>query len=99
MERIANLFELRYKKLNGEDGNIGLITNGKGMSMATIDMVNILHGKAANYLDFNISNSIDDSLQALNLMDYDHRVKVLLINLFAGGSDLVRIAEGIMKAR
>lgn len=39
LERIASFNELRYKKLNNEAGNIGLITNGKGLSMATIDIV------------------------------------------------------------
>lgn len=99
LERIASFNELRYKKLNNDEGNIGLITNGKGLSQATIDLIDQLHGKPANYLDFTISSSIEDVLQALDLMEYDERVKVVFFNIFAGGGDLQRIAEGIQKAR
>ena len=95
LERIASFNELRYKKLNDEEGNIGLITNGKGLSMATIDIVESMHGKPANYLDFTISSTIEDVLYALDLMEYDTRVQVVFFNIFAGGGDTMRIAEGI----
>lgn len=48
LERIASLHELRYKKVNDSDGNIGVISNGRGLSLATIDLLNLYHGKAAN---------------------------------------------------
>ena len=57
-----------------------------------------MHGKAANYLDLNGASSIEDVLQALDLMEYDKRVKVVLINLFGGALDIKPIAEGIVKA-
>eukprot|EP00354_Favella_ehrenbergii_P003523 CAMPEP_0170471290 /NCGR_PEP_ID=MMETSP0123-20130129/13542_1 /TAXON_ID=182087 /ORGANISM="Favella ehrenbergii, Strain Fehren 1" /LENGTH=191 /DNA_ID=CAMNT_0010738855 /DNA_START=441 /DNA_END=1016 /DNA_ORIENTATION=- len=88
LERIATFNELRYRKLNGQEGNIGLITNGKGMSMATLDLIEQLHGKPANYLDFTVSSSIEDILYALDLMQYDERVKVVLINIFGGGLEI-----------
>ena len=75
-----------------------MITNGKGMSMATLDLVDQLHGKPANYLDFTISSTIEDILYGLDLLQYDDRVKVVLINIFGGGLDIMRMAEGIIKA-
>ena len=67
--------------------------------MATMDLVESLHGKPANYLDFTISSTIEDVLYALDLMEYDTRVQVVFMNVFAGGGDILRIAEGIQKAR
>lgn len=99
LERIASFHELRYKKLNEDEGNIGLITNGSGLSKACIDLIHQLHGKPANQLDFTIASSIEDMLQALDLMEFDERVKVVLINIFGGGLDVHRISEGIIKAR
>ena len=99
LERIASFNELRYKKLNDDDGNIGLITNGKGLSMATLDLISSMHGKPANFLDLYGASSIEDILYALELMEYDTRVKVVFINIFGGALDIQRIAEGIIKAR
>ena len=99
LERIASFHELRYQKLNELEGNIGLITNGAGLTSATIDLIHQLHGKPANRLDFTTASSIEDMLQALDLMEYDERVKVVLINIFGGGLDIHRISEGIVKAR
>ena len=71
LERIASFHELRYQKLNELEGNIGLITNGAGLTSATIDLIHQLHGKPANRLDFTTASSIEDMLQALDLMEYD----------------------------
>ena len=90
--------DLNYEKINGDEGNIGLITNGYGLALATTDLLDQMHGKAANYLDLNGGSSIEDVLQALDLMEYDKRVKVVLINLFGGALDIKPIAEGIVKA-
>lgn len=57
-----------------------------------------MHGKAANFLDFTTASTIEDVLYALDLMQYDKRIKVVLINIFSGGFDTRRAAEGIMKA-
>ena len=86
-------------KLNNEEGNIGLITNGKGLSDATIDVLDHLHGKVANNLDLTTASSIEDIMYGLDLMEYDTRVKVVLINIFGGGVDTQRISEGIVVAQ
>ena len=57
-----------------------------------------MHGKAANYMDFTTASSIEDVLYGLDIMQYDTRVKVVLINIFGGGLDTHRVAEGIIKA-
>ena len=62
LERIASLNDLNYEKINGEEGNIGLITNGYGLALATTDLLDQMHGKAANYLDLNGASSIEDVL-------------------------------------
>ena len=58
----------------------------------------MMHGKTANYMDLSISTSIEDILYGLDLMEYDRRVKVVLMNVFGGGADVQRIAEGVMIA-
>ena len=48
----------------------------------------MMHGKTANYMDLSISTSIEDVLYGLDLMEYDKRVKVVLMNIFGGGADV-----------
>jgi len=67
--------------------------------MATLDLISSMHGKPANFLDLYGASSIEDILYALELMEYDTRVKVVFINIFGGALDIQRIAEGIIKAR
>ena len=88
LERIASLHDLRYKKLNSDEGNIGLITNGFGLSMASSDLLHLMHGKTANYMDLSIASSIEDMLYGLDLMEWDVRVKVIFCNIFGGGADV-----------
>ena len=97
LERVASLNGLRYGKLNESAGNIGLITNGH--SLATMDMVDLCHGKPANWLDLHGSSSIEDMLYAIDLMQFDSRVKVVFINIFGGDLDISPISEGIATAR
>lgn len=99
LERIASFHDLRYKKLNSDEGKIGLITNGYGLSKATADLLVLMNGKVANYMDLTIASSIEDVLYGLDLLEYDSRVKVILFNIFGGGADVQRIAEAIMVAK
>ena len=62
LARIASLNDLRYEKINGDEGNIGLITNGYGLALATTDLLDQMNGKAANYFDLTGGGSIDDIL-------------------------------------
>ena len=88
LERIASFHDLSFKKIHDEEANVGVITNGFGLSMASMDLIHNMHGKPACYMDLSIASSIEDVLYGLDLMEYDKRVKVVLINIFGGGADV-----------
>jgi succinyl-CoA synthetase beta subunit len=86
---------LNYVRL---DGNIGCIINGAGLAMATLDMIHVLGGKPANFLDIGLSPQSDKLSKAVNIILSDTNVKVILVNIFAGISRCDWIAEGLIKA-
>lgn len=65
--------------------------------MATADMIEMLHGRPANHLDFAADSTIEDKLYAFDLMEYDPRVKVIFVNIFGGAFDMIRTVEAIIK--
>ena len=93
------MHELQYTKMNDEDGDIGIITNGRGLAQATADLIHVLHGKAANLLSFSSGSAIEDTLYSLDLMEFDDRVNVIFINVFGGGFDILKLVDGIFKAK
>ena len=99
LERIASFHDLSFKKIHDDEANVGVITNGFGLSMASMDLIHNMHGRSACYMDLSIASSIEDVLYGLDLMEYDKRVKVVLINIFGGGADVQRITEGIMVSK
>jgi succinyl-CoA synthetase beta subunit len=82
----------------GFDGNIGCIINGAGLAMATMDMIKIAGGKAANFLDIGLGAQPDKIIKAINLVLNDGNVKVILVNIFGGINRCDWIAEGLVKA-
>lgn len=84
MERIAFHSSLRYVKLNGSLGNIGLMCNGVGMNAACQDLIAIYGGVPANFLDLGGDSAIEDYDEALSLLEFDVRVKCVLVNVFGG---------------
>ena len=88
LERIASFHDLKFRKIHDEEANIGLITNGFGLSMATMDLINDMHGRTSGHMDLAISSSIEDILYGLDLMEYDKRVKVVFMSIFGGGADV-----------
>jgi len=82
----------------GLEGNIGCIINGAGLAMATMDMIEIVGGKPANFLDIGLGAQPDKVIKAINLILSDPNVKVLLINIFAGINRCDWVAEGLVKA-
>jgi len=82
----------------GLDGDIGCIINGAGLAMATMDMIKIAGGSPANFLDIGLGASPDRITKAFNLVLSDNKVKVLLINIFAGINRCDWIAEGLVQA-
>ena len=84
-ERIAVNANLRFAtRREDEGGNIGMITNGQGASMALDDLIGQYGGRTANYLDLFGDSAIEDVHEGLALLEYDKRVKCIAINLFCG---------------
>jgi succinyl-CoA synthetase beta subunit len=82
----------------GLDGEIGCIVNGAGLAMATLDMIKLAGGDAANFLDIGGGASPDRVVKAFKCVLGDPKVKVVLVNIFAGINRCDWVAEGVVKA-
>lgn len=80
------------------DGNIGCIVNGAGLAMATLDAIVLHEGRPANFLDVGGGASPEKVENACRIVMGDPKVKVLLINIFAGINRCDWIAEGLIRA-
>ena len=80
------------------EGNVGCIVNGAGLAMGTMDAVNLLGGKPANFLDVGGSSNPEKVLSALKIILRNKDVKVILINIFGGITRCDDIATGILTA-
>ena len=87
---------LAYVRL---EGNIGVIGNGAGLVMATLDVVQLYGGSPANFLDVGGGASADRMAVALNLVLFDPQVRVVFINILGGITRCDEIAKGILEAR
>ncbi|MET1160823.1 MAG: ADP-forming succinate--CoA ligase subunit beta [Thermoprotei archaeon] len=80
------------------DGDIGVIANGAGLTMATMDTLLLYGGKPANFLDIGGGASKDRVKEAVKLLLQHPRVKVLFINIFGGITRCDEVAYGILEA-
>jgi malate-CoA ligase subunit beta len=80
------------------DGNIGNIINGAGLAMASMDMIKLAGGEPANFLDVGGGATPEKIVKAFKLILMDEKVKVILINIFAGINRCDWVAEGIVQA-
>lgn len=80
------------------DGNIGCIVNGAGLSMATLDAVQLAGGEPANFLDVGGGANEEQVTKAFNLVLADPNVKAILINIFGGITRGDVVARGIVAA-
>jgi len=80
------------------EGNVGCIVNGAGLAMGTMDAVNLLGGKPANFLDVGGSSNPQKVLNALKIILRNKDIKVVLINIFGGITRCDDIANGILTA-
>jgi succinyl-CoA synthetase beta subunit len=94
-EREARKFGLSYVKL---DGDIGCLVNGAGLAMATMDVIKLVEGEPANFLDIGGGASAEKVSAALGIILRDTNVKVILINIFGGITRCDEVARGILKA-
>jgi succinyl-CoA synthetase beta subunit len=84
-----------YAKL---DGDIGVIANGAGLGMGTMDAVLHAGGKAANFLDIGGGAQADLVKKSYNLVTSDPNVKAMFINIFGGITRGDQVAKGIVEA-
>jgi succinyl-CoA synthetase beta subunit len=86
---------LQYVKL---DGDVGIIGNGAGLVMSTLDVVAQAGAKAANFLDVGGGASADQMATSLEVVLSDPAVKVVLVNIFGGITRCDVVAQGVLAA-
>ena len=94
-EQAAHEAGLQYV---GLDGSVGIIANGAGLAMSTLDVVNQAGGTAANFLDVGGGADAKKFINALTIIDHDPRVKSIFINIFGGITRGEEVANGIVAA-
>jgi succinyl-CoA synthetase beta subunit len=95
VEARAREKDLQYVKL---DGDVGVIGNGAGLVMATLDVVAQAGAKAANFLDVGGGASADQMATSLEVVLSDPAVKAVLINIFGGITRCDLVARGVLEA-
>jgi len=94
-ERLAREKNLQYI---GLDGTVGIIANGAGLAMSTLDVVNQVGGQAANFLDIGGGANAELMTSALEVINSDPKVKSIFINIFGGITRGDEVAKGIVEA-
>ncbi len=82
----------------GLDGTVGIIANGAGLAMSTLDVVNQAGGSPANFLDIGGGANADVMAGALEVINNDPAVKSIFINIFGGITRGEEVANGIIEA-
>lgn len=90
----------REKGLNyiGLDGSVGIIGNGAGLVMSTLDVINQAGGKPANFLDVGGGAGADLLANSIEVVNSDPNVKSIFINIFGGITQCDLVAQGIIEA-
>jgi succinyl-CoA synthetase beta subunit len=94
-EQAAKERGLNYIKL---DGYVGIIGNGAGLVMSTLDVVAQAGGKAANFLDVGGGASAETMADGLEVILSDQKVRSVLVNIFGGITRGDLVAQGILDA-
>jgi len=94
LEAVKN--DLAYVKL---DGDIGIIGNGAGLVMATLDTIQYYGGKPANFLDVGGGAPSEKTALSLKIVLSDPKVRVLFINILGGITRCDEVAKGILEAK
>jgi succinyl-CoA synthetase beta subunit len=94
-EQLARKHNLQYI---GLDGSVGIIANGAGLAMSTLDVVNQVGGHAANFLDIGGGANADVMAAALEVINFDQSVRSIFINIFGGITRGEEVANGIVEA-
>jgi len=94
-EAMAREKGLTYVKL---DGNVGILANGAGLCMSTLDVVAQAGGAPANFLDAGGGSKAEAIVDALTVITSDAKVTAILFNIFGGITRCDEIAKGIVEA-
>jgi succinyl-CoA synthetase beta subunit len=94
-EQMAKERGLTYVKL---DGNIGVLANGAGLSMSTLDVVAEAGGQPANFLDAGGGSKAEAITAAVEVILSDEKVKAVLFNIFGGITRCDEVAKGLIEA-
>jgi succinyl-CoA synthetase beta subunit len=94
-ERMAKEKGITYVKL---DGDIGILGNGAGLCMSTLDVVAQAGGAPANFLDAGGGSKAEAIVNALEVITSDEKVGAILFNIFGGITRCDEIAKGIIEA-
>jgi succinyl-CoA synthetase beta subunit len=94
-ERMAQERGLTYVKL---DGNVGILGNGAGLVMSTLDVVAQAGGKPANFLDAGGGSKAEAITSAVEVILSDEKVRAVLFNIFGGITRCDEVAKGLIEA-
>jgi succinyl-CoA synthetase beta subunit len=94
-EQMAKERGLTYVKL---DGDIGILGNGAGLVMSTLDVVAQVGGSPANFLDAGGGSKADAIVSAVEVILSDQKVKAVLFNIFGGITRCDEVAKGLIEA-
>jgi succinyl-CoA synthetase beta subunit len=94
LERKAKKLDIAFVQL---EGNIGVIANGAGLTMATLDSINMFGGKAGVFLDLGGTDDPEKVKKAVLLMA-EANPKVILLNIFGGITKCDTVAKGVIEA-
>jgi succinyl-CoA synthetase beta subunit len=94
-EQMAKERGLTYVKL---DGDIGILGNGAGLVMSTLDVVSLAGGKPANFLDAGGGSKAEAITSAVEVILSDPKVKAVLFNIFGGITRCDEVANGLVAA-
>jgi succinyl-CoA synthetase beta subunit len=94
-EQMAKERGLTYVKL---DGNIGILGNGAGLVMSTLDVVALVGGRPANFLDAGGGSRADAIVAAVEVILSDEKVTAVLFNIFGGITRCDEVAKGLIEA-
>jgi succinyl-CoA synthetase beta subunit len=94
-ERLARDKGVTYVKLDGE---IGILGNGAGLVMSTLDVIDQVGGSPANFCDLGGGGDAEGVVDALEVITADPQVKAILFNIFGGITRGDEVARGILEA-
>ena len=94
-ERAAREKGVTYVKLDGE---VGILGNGAGLVMSTLDVIALVGGRPANFCDLGGGGDAQGVVDALEVITADRQVRSILFNIFAGITRCDVVAQGILQA-